>query len=196
MTPDNAPDVGRATSHDGVEADRILASFRQGEVVDLPWPVHTGLLSVPTWISLPVLGLFLRFGMSRVRQFVVVTQTCDIARSTHMRPYLPLAPLIRISDVGTAKRYTEGQTPQFVAVPNAGADAFANLDLIMTAEKRHIAKCPHRPGVNMDPEEIRRFGQGVARKFGRYPFPDYFIESSRGSPHLANPRPSQLSYPM
>jgi hypothetical protein len=93
------------------------------------------------------------------------------------RPYLQLAPLVRINDIQTAKRYSEGETPQFVAVPEAGADAFADLDLIMTADKRLIVNCAHRPGVTAEPEEVRRFGQAVARKFGRYPFPDYFIES-------------------
>jgi hypothetical protein len=79
--------------------------------------------------------------------------------------------------MNTAKHYAEGETPQYVAVSEAGADAFADLDRIMTLDKRIIADCPHRAGVGTDPDQVRRFGQAVARKFGRYPFPDYFIES-------------------
>jgi hypothetical protein len=85
--------------------------------------------------------------------------------------------LRRFSDINTVRRYAEGETPQYVAVPEAGMDAFVDLDEIATISKTLAVEWPHRPGVREDPEEIRRFGQGVARKFGRYPFPNYFIES-------------------
>jgi hypothetical protein len=47
----------------------------------------------------------------------------------------------------------------------------------MTLDKSLAAECPHYAGVSTNTDDVRRFGQGVARKFGRYPFPDYFIES-------------------
>ena len=100
-----------------------------------------------------------------------------IVRLPDKRPYLQASPLRRFSDVQTARRYAEGETPQYVAVPEAGIDAFVDLDEIVTISKTLAVECPHRPGVGDDSEEIRRFGQGVARKFGRYPFPNYFIES-------------------
>ena len=177
MTKDNRHDTGLVKPPDGGQADVSLAGFRQGEVVDLPWFIQPELLPALSWMPIPILRIFLRAGSSRSRQFVVITQTCDIVRPVQMRPYLQLALLIKVDDAGTAKRYTEGETPQFVAVPNVGADAFANVDLIKTVAKRFIAICPHRPGVTADPEEVRRFGQAVARKFGRYPFPDYFVDS-------------------
>ena len=125
----------------------------------------------------PLFGIFSNVARSKVRQVVVLTQTCDIVRPSDKRPYLQVAPLIKISDAITAKRYAEGETPQYVAVPEAGAAAFADLDRIMTLNKRLIAECRHRPGVPTEPDDVRRFGQAVARKFGRYPFPNYFIES-------------------
>lgn len=163
------------SSRDGITAR--LESFRQGEVVDLPRLVYAaashGLSRMPT----SLFGILSNVARSKVRQVVVLTQTCDIVRPPDKRPYVQVAALIRIDDPNTAKRYAEGETPQYVAVPEAGTDVFADLDRIMTLDKRLIADCPHHAGVAADPGEVGRFGQAVARKFGRYPFPDYFIES-------------------
>lgn len=125
----------------------------------------------------PLFGILRNVARSKVRQVVVLTQTCDIVRPPDQRPYLQVAALIRVSDANKAKRYAEGETPQYVAVPEAGPDVFADLDRIITLEKRLIADCLHHAGVAVDQEEVRRFGQAVARKFGRYPFPNYFIQS-------------------
>jgi hypothetical protein len=125
----------------------------------------------------PLLGILRNIARSKVREVVVLTQTCDIVRPPDQRPYLQVAALVRVSDANKAKRYAEGETPQYVAVPEAGPDVFADLDRIITLKKRLIADCPHHTGVAADPEEVRRFGQAVARKFGRYPFPNYFIRS-------------------
>jgi hypothetical protein len=160
--------------------DRIAArlqSFRQGEVVDLPWLVHAAASHGLPWVPAPLFGILRNVARSKVRQVVVLTQTCDIVRPPDKRPYLQVAALIRVRDANTAKRYAEGETPQYVAVPEVGTDVFADLDRIMTLDKRLIADCPHHAGVATDPEEVRRFGQAVARKFGRYPFPNYFIQS-------------------
>jgi hypothetical protein len=125
----------------------------------------------------PLFGVLSNAIRSKARQVVVITQTCDIIRPPDRRPYLQVADLIRISDANIAKRYAEGETPRYVAVPEVGADMFADLDRIMTLDKRLIADCPHHAGVAADQIAIRRFGQSVARNFGRYPFPNYFIES-------------------
>jgi hypothetical protein len=154
---------------------RQLNSFRQGEVVDLPWLIHAAAAQGLQWT--PVLRLLRIFSGTAVRQAVVVTQTCDIVRPADKRPYLQLAPLLRVADDKNAKRYTEGEVPQFVAVPELGGDAFVDLDQIITLEKRLVVKCAHRPGVGEEPEVIQRFSQSIGRKFDRYPFPNYFIEA-------------------
>lgn len=160
--------------------DRItdrLEHFRQGEVVDLPWLIHAAVLHGLRHMPAPLFKILSYVARSRIRQVVLLTQTCDIIRPPDTRPYLQVAPLDRVSDTNKAKRYAEGETPQYVAVPEAGTDAFADLDRIMTLDKRLITQCRHRAGVAAGPDDVRRFGQAVARKFGRYPFPNYFIES-------------------
>jgi len=125
----------------------------------------------------PLFRILSYVARSKVRRVVVLTQTCDIIRPPDQRPYLQVAPLNSIRDTDKARRYAEGEAPQYVAVPESGTDAFADLDQIMTLNKRLIAECRHRAGVAAGPDNVRRFGQAVARKFGRYPFPNYFIES-------------------
>src|SRR6266516_1540944 len=90
--------------------DRITArleSFRQGEVVDLPWLVHAVRSHGLSWMPAPLFGILSNVARSKVRQVVVLTQTCDIVRPPDKRPYLQVAALIRVSDANTAKRYAE-----------------------------------------------------------------------------------------
>jgi hypothetical protein len=154
-----------------------MKSICQGEVINLPWVTFMtglhGILRFPVWI----IRALAKVTRSKVIQIVVLTQTCDIVRSPDARPYLQVARLIRVQDPKKAQQYAEGETPQYVAVPLAGTDAFVDLDQISTLRKHLIVDLPRQPGVGTRPEEIRVFAQGVARKFGRYPFPDYFIES-------------------
>src|ERR1017187_2210282 len=157
------------------QVTRTLSTFRQGEVLDVPWLVR----AIAAHSSLRLLGVLAKVVKFKTCDYVVVTQTCDIARSSDKRPYLQLAPLIRVSDPGRAKRYGEGETPQYVAVPEAGSDAFADLDRIMTLDKSLAVNCSHYAGVGKDIDELRRFGQAVGRKFDRYPFPNNFVQSVR-----------------
>jgi hypothetical protein len=171
-----APRSPRASSR----RERTVAqmkSIRQGEIINLPWVTYmTGLHEIPLF-PVWIIRASAKISRSKVIQVVVLTQTCDIVRSSDTRPYLQVARLIRVQDPKRAQQYAEGETPQYVAVPMAGTDAFVDLDQISTLRKDLIVDLPHQPGVGAEPEEIRRFAQGVARKFGRYPFPDYFIES-------------------
>jgi hypothetical protein len=171
-----APRSPRASSR----RERTVAqmkSIRQGEVINLPWVTYmTGLHGIPRF-PVWIIRALAKATRSKIIQIAVLTQTCDIVRSPDTRPYLQVARLIRVQDPKKAQQYTEGETPQYVAVPMAGTNVFVDLDQISTLRKHLIVDLPHRPGVGTDPEEIRIFAQGVARKFGRYPFPDYFIES-------------------
>lgn len=154
-----------------------LASFRQGEVLDVPYLIYKVVMRGMPRLPLLVARSLTVLSRSKIKQIAILTQTCDIVRSPDKRPYLQASPLRRFSDINTVRRYAEGETPQYVALPGAGMDAFVDLDEIATISKTLAVEWPHHPGVREDPEEIRRFGQGVARKFGRYPFPNYFIES-------------------
>jgi len=170
--------------------DGALAGCCQGDIVGLTDLFH---LAAPAPARQPLLGrlrvapTWLRKGRSpaihapawvQAEGAVVITQTCDVARSCVERPFVQVAPLVRFVDPQEATLLAGGASPRFVAVPRAGTNAFVDLDLVMTVTKERLAGCERYPGVVGD-EEIRQFGQSVARKFGRYPFPDAFARSVR-----------------
>jgi hypothetical protein len=108
---------------------------------------------------------------------VVVTQTCDIVRTSGERPFIAASPLIRLPEpVATEAR--RGMRPRFVNVPGAGEDAFADLDLVLSMEKSVLAACERIPGCTTD-DERRRFARQVGRKFSRVAFPDELAVSLR-----------------
>lgn len=109
------------------------------------------------------------------REWVVITQTCDLVRPTSSRPYLQLAPVIRLGgdDLVMARMH---RTPRHVAVPQVGADAFADLDEVLTVEKTYAA------GFRIDgslpgADAAREFSTAIARHYGRPALPDELIEA-------------------
>jgi hypothetical protein len=52
---------------------------------------------------------------------------------------------------------------------------FADLDVIGTLDKEIFARASTTTGVGLDDMETRRFGRRVARRFGRFPFPDEVV---------------------
>jgi hypothetical protein len=108
-----------------------------------------------------------------VEGVVVLTQTCDIRRSSSERPYVHVAPLKRVDDA-FALEVEKGYRIQYVRIasqPNTVAD----LDLIATIEKSVVADWDWSPGWSTD-EEVRRFADAVARKDSRFAFPDDFSQ--------------------
>lgn len=112
-----------------------------------------------------------------VEGLVVVTQTCDVVRSCADRPFVQVAPLIRLEDP-IQREAAAGWRPRYAPVPNLGADAFADLDRIVTIEKTILVTCEQVPGWESD-AEIRRFSKSVGRKFSRFAFPDDLAEALR-----------------
>jgi hypothetical protein len=103
---------------------------------------------------------------------VILSQTCDVVLPDRLT--IVAAPLVRLSG-DVLKQATRGGRPRYVAVPAAGADAFADLDIIGTLDKSILADTPVITGVGAADADIRRFGQRVARRFGRFPFPDEVV---------------------
>lgn len=101
---------------------------------------------------------------------VIITQTCDLVQAD--RPNVQLAPLVRREAVA-ARETRLGRWPQYVHVPLAGEDAFADLSLIATVTKGFLVKLERVAGVNeADDSDVRNFGRAVGRRFSRFPFPD------------------------
>lgn len=115
---------------------------------------------------------------TEVDSLVVISQTCDVVRDCSSRPHVELARLIRLEEPVSSEA-RRGSRPRYVPVPGAGADAFADLDLVMTAEKSFLARCGRIAGLPTDADQ-RRFGRSVGRVYSRFAFPDDLSDALRG----------------
>jgi hypothetical protein len=108
--------------------------------------------------------------LDRVQGLVVLSQTCDIRRSSNKRPYVHVSPVVLLdgSDANLAKK---GKLLRFIPVPGGGTQAFADTDRIMTVNKALFLNCTRTPGCNSD-EERRIFGRRLGRVHQRFAFPD------------------------
>lgn len=115
---------------------------------------------------------------SEVLGLVVITQTCDVVRSCVTRPYVEVAPLVRVSedDLHQVKR---GRRPAHATLSTLEQDLLvADLDRVMTVEKSIVASWKRTPGFTRDADG-RAFAQALARKRVRFAFPDDFTSLAR-----------------
>jgi hypothetical protein len=154
--------------------DRATADWCQGDIVDLPaigWMALAGSpLTGHAAAAEATQDSNVAYVTSEVEGLVVVSQTCDVVRGCSTRPHVELAHLVRLVEPA-ASEARRGGRPRFVPVPGAGVDAFADLDIIVTAEKSLLAKLNRVHGLPTDADQ-RRFGRGVARVYSRFAFPD------------------------
>lgn len=99
---------------------------------------------------------------------VVLSQTCDVVRAE--LDHVSLAPIVALGDLD-AKNARVGKMPRYVHVPVLGEQYFADLDVIATAPKAELLEHTCERGTSTD-EEVRTFGAAIARRFGRFAFPD------------------------
>lgn len=108
-----------------------------------------------------------------IEGFSVLSQTCDIVRSAERRPYLEIAPLVRLSDdefqeVRSLKR------PAFAFLPGAeNKKLVVDLDRVMTLDKGGLEGIKRETGCLTD-QQRRDFASSLARKRARFAFPDDF----------------------
>lgn len=105
--------------------------------------------------------------------FAIISQSCDVVRKYKDRPYVSVASLAQVSADHLAQIVT-GYRPQFAAVPAlAEKKLVADLDRVMTVDKRVVAGWARTQGCAND-EEVRKFSDAIKRKHGRFAFPDDF----------------------
>lgn len=153
-------DSGQASTQEVTpEAAAACKGLRQGDIVQLDF--------------LPVVDADGTIQQHPVSEgAVLLSQTCDLLLPDRLT--VVAAPLVRLSGE-TRRQAKRGGRPRYVAVPAAGEDAFADLDVIGTLHKNIFASTPVTDGLGQADVEIRRFGRRVARRFGRFPFPDEVV---------------------
>jgi hypothetical protein len=116
----------------------------------------------------------------KVAGYAVLTQTCDLVRSSKERPYFEASPLVAIADPNHLEDIRKGRRPRYARIPGAEDRALAaDLDRVMTAEKTLLARWTRQTGCRND-EERRVFAEALARKRARFAFPDDFEEVAAG----------------
>jgi len=164
-------------SDDAKRIDAALREWRQGDLaLEEHWFIHAGDPSEPlTEAAAGAEDAGIQALTSEVSGLVVLTQTCDVVRSCTMRPYVEVAPLVRVAD-DDLLAVQRGRRPALAAVPAVVSSRLvADLDRVMTVEKSVVATWNRTPGYTLD-ADARAFAQALARKRVRFAFPDDFVE--------------------
>ncbi|WP_141746561.1 hypothetical protein [Streptomyces sp. LUP30] len=107
--------------------------------------------------------------------YAVVSQTCDVVRHVSVQPFIQLCP-VRSIPADQLRQIQKYESTQFVWLPQLGEDQAADLTRTFTVEKSVLVGQEPIHGVETD-EEIRNFAAVVARRFGRFAFPDDLHDS-------------------
>jgi hypothetical protein len=132
--------------------------MRQGDIIEVPEILKVTSLD--------------RISGADAGAVVVISQTCDIVLDS--RPNIAVARLVRLT--GDLEREAlAGMQPRYVHLPNSpDASHFVDLEYMTTISKEAVGGTRRiASGVNPDDDmQVRQFGLRVARRFGRFPFPD------------------------
>ena len=155
--------------------DACLKEWRQGDFVhEASSFTHIGTSAWPlTDVASKSSGDGFRALTVRVRGLVLVTQTCDIVRSSSTKPYVDVAPLVAV-DNSTYHDVRRGRRSSLTALSRLESEGLVvDLDRIMTVEKSVVMTWTRTPGCMSDAERVS-FAQALVRKFARFAFPDEF----------------------
>lgn len=170
--PTLAPDSAEAKA-----IDASLSQWRQGDLaLEERWFIHVGDASQPLTVAASeAAGTGLQALTTEVAGLAVVSQTCDVIRRCVERPYIEIAPLVRV-DAKDLVSIQRGYRPALATLPVLLAEACAvDLDRVMTVEKSIVAGWMRTSGCASD-RESRAFARALARKCVRFAFPDDFTE--------------------
>ena len=150
--------------------DAALAKWRQGDCVleGEHWFAHRT-EPMPTANE----GESTSLTEEEVPGFAIISQSCDVVRKYQDRPYVTVASLREVSKLELGL-IVSGYRPQFAAIPAvASKNLVADLDCVMTVDKRIVAGWTRTRGCAND-DEIRKLSDAVKRKYGRFAFPEDF----------------------
>lgn len=107
---------------------------------------------------------------------VVISQTCDIVNWGSGKEWVVVAPLVEINEARFANAL-RGTTPAFALLESPPADnVLVDLGQSTTIHKSVLATLDRKVGLTSGTGRIR-FAGAIARKYGRFAFPDAFAES-------------------
>ena len=116
--------------------------------------------------------------VASAERLVIVSQTCDIVRSCREHPFITLAAVIEL-DEPIASQARRGHRPRLLPLPDIGASSFADMNLLVGAEKSTLLGLEPIRGLE-NSEGQRHFARAVGRVFERPAFPDDLNEALRG----------------
>jgi hypothetical protein len=110
-----------------------------------------------------------------IEGLVILTQTCDIVRTSRDRPYVEVGPLVKVEDAGELQNIRRGAKPRYAYVPGTAPRMLvADLDRVMTVEKGLLATWTRETGCPTNQDQ-RDFSEALARKRARFAFPEDFV---------------------
>jgi hypothetical protein len=113
-----------------------------------------------------------------VAGFVLVSQSCDIVRSSKDRPFVEVCPLVEVTEQDLPMIVAR-RRPVYALIPALQSDRLvADLDRTMTVEKAAVAQWNRTPGCRND-VEMRTFAEALSRKRKRFAFPEDFNQLVR-----------------
>jgi len=116
--------------------------------------------------------------LDEVQGVVMLSQTCDVVRNCCLRPFVEIAPLIKVDELWV-EEIRRLKRPAFAFVPaTADEHLVADLDRTMTLEKSLVSRWTRISGWETD-DELRDFAHALARKRSRFAFPDDFVAAAR-----------------
>lgn len=171
------------------QIDEALSKWHQGDIccdtsiafvhlADLSRPHSSASLSISksritTHGGSQSLGIEL-VAEKEIEGFVVLTQTCDLVRSCKTRPFVEIAPLIKVAKHIVEETRRLKRVP-FAYIPRKSGDCLvADLDRIMTVEKAVVAAWNRIHGCDTE-LEAKDFREAISRKRSRFPFPEDFV---------------------
>jgi len=98
----------------------------------------------------------------------LVSQSCDVVLPHRLN--VQVAPIIELVD-DDARAARDGKRSQYAHLPQLGENSFADLDHMSTVAKSALSGKHVGQGAVGD-DEARRFAAAIARRFGRFAFPD------------------------
>jgi hypothetical protein len=171
------------------EVNRRLKQWRQGDLligVDLPFVTFAHRDLPLTAISSETIandddGGAIVDVLSDEPGYCIISQSCDLVRGCCDRPYVELAPLVPV-DPATMQLVQKGRVEKYAPHPLLAEQGLVvDLDRVMVVEKPVLADLDpgcRQAGLQKD-DERRRFAATLARKRGRFAFPDDFVAGMR-----------------